>query len=150
MTIKRHIPAVLIASTLLGQLYICLDMVRFEQPELAAGLPPTFVNFRYDFYVHQLGFAGFAITAVGLLILFFPFRKRELWAWFALAVIWALYFFPVRIFPLLFQFPGLEEVLHGILEPGWGRRAFVSVSLWSLMLFGLALSLPRFLTKRGA
>jgi hypothetical protein len=54
--------------------------------------------FSYENWVHEAGFARLAISVVGLLILFNPFRRGERWAFIALLFLAAAYDVPVFLF----------------------------------------------------
>ena len=74
-------------------------MIPFVQPEraqIAAG--ELHYMFSYENWVQEAGFARLAISVVGLLILFIPFRRGERWAFIALLFLAAAYDVPVFLF----------------------------------------------------
>jgi len=107
------------------------------------------IHERYDHIVREAGYARMTIAATGLLILFIPFRKRELWAWLALTLVLFTYVFPPFIIPLLVPFPGWHIFWQGIFEPGIPRAVLLTMFYSALMLLGLALSAPHFFRKRA-
>jgi hypothetical protein len=73
-----------------------IPFVQPERAQIAAG--ELHYMFSYENWVHEAGFARLAISVVGLLILFIPFRRGERWAFIALLFLAAAYDVPVFLF----------------------------------------------------
>jgi hypothetical protein len=83
------------SSSLWSTLYV-IPFVQPERAQIAAG--ELHYMFSYENWVHEAGFARLAISVVGLLILFNPFRRGERWAFIALLFLAAAYDVPVFLF----------------------------------------------------
>jgi hypothetical protein len=123
-------------------------MVRFAQFTAATDMRRIVPRESYDQWVHEGGYGGIALVAVGLLILLLPFRRRELWAWFAVAAMFLLYVLPTFVIPAL-RMPGWDALWEGIAHPGLASWVAANVLLGALMVAALALSLPSFLRRKG-
>ena len=54
-------------------------------------------------YNTPLGFAYLGIVAIGLIVLWTGYRKRERWAWFVMLIILLCFSFPFSVLPVLLQ-----------------------------------------------
>jgi len=50
-----------------------------------------------------LGFASLGIVAIGLIVLWTGYRKKERWAWFVMLIILLCFSFPSSVLPVLLQ-----------------------------------------------
>jgi len=50
-----------------------------------------------------LGFAYLGIVAIGLIVLWTRYRKKERWAWFVMLIILLCFPFPSSVLPVLLQ-----------------------------------------------
>jgi hypothetical protein len=123
-----------------------IAMVRFVQFAPGADMRRVEVE-RYDAFVHEGGYAAFGIVAVGLLVLLIPFRRREPWAWWALAVLSLVYVAPTFAVPILRSFPGFHVIWEGVLHSGVERAVLANLLLPATMLAALAVCFPSFLRK---
>lgn len=146
MNIRGRVSMVLVSIPLLALLFRAYHMVTFVQ--ITERMERRGII--YEHFVHEAGFAQVAIAAIGLLILFIPFRKRESWAWWALTLLLLIYFVPTLVLPHLRPFPGWDILWQGIFTPGLARSVFLSLLFPALMLVGLALSAPQFFRKASA
>ena len=150
MNTRLYVSMALICIALLAVLFDSIPML--TAGPLTERIEPEgggYYLMRYDHFVRASGYAGITFAAMGLLILFIPFRKRELWAWFALAILVFMYIFPTSAIRLLVPFPGWHIFYQGIFEPGLPRNALLTLLFDALMLLGLALSAPHFFRKRA-
>jgi len=151
MSTRLYVSMALLCIALLALLFYSVPMLTvgplIDRIEVEGG---RFVRMRYDHLVQASGYAGITFAAMGLLILFIPFRKRELWAWFALAILVFMYIFPTSAIRLLVPFPGWHIFYQGVFEPGLPRNALLTLLFDTLMLIGLALSAPDFFRKRAS
>jgi biopolymer transport protein TolR len=54
-------------------------------------------------FLAPLGFADLGIVAIGLIVLWTRYRKRERWAWFVMLIILLCFSFPSSVLPMLLQ-----------------------------------------------
>jgi glucan phosphoethanolaminetransferase (alkaline phosphatase superfamily) len=129
-------------------------MIPFVQPEraqIAAG--KIDYMFSYENFVHEAGFGRLGISIVTLLILLIPFRRREPWAFAALAILAVVYFVPVFLFGAIPNL-GTWPVFHTWHLPQ-PRVANLVLVYWSSIVFvaflilGLAMSTPAFFRRKG-
>src|SRR5262249_29207434 len=122
--------------------------VQRERAEIGSGA--SHYSFAYGNYVHEAGFARVTIALIGLLILFFPYRKGERWAVVALSIIGFTYEIPVFLlnavpnlgtWPIFRNLP--ESHVYGLTFVAWSNFA-----LTALLLAGLALALPQLLRQK--
>lgn len=97
----------------------------------------------------EVAFSRAGIAAVGILIVIFPFRKSQFWAWSALALLLLVYMIPVFVLPVLVPFPGWHVFWNGIFNSGLPRIVFLNLLLSISMLAGLVLSFPGFPAKKS-
>jgi hypothetical protein len=153
MNIVQRVAMGLIAISLVALLWSSPDMILFAQPErgqIAAGTLRS--TFSYENFVHEAGFARFTLAAIGLLILFIPYRRGERWALAALVILLLAYWLPVFIFGSL---PNLGT-WHAFRNWPPSRNSGVAMTQWynfsftALLLLGLVLTAPRFVRRKGA
>jgi biopolymer transport protein ExbD len=75
-------------------------------------------------FLAPLGFAYLGIVAIGLIVLWTAYRKRERWAWFVMLIALLFFYFPSRVLPVLLQirrfgWPILLELLGGFRAGGY-------------------------------
>jgi biopolymer transport protein ExbD len=75
-------------------------------------------------FLAPLGFASLGIVAIGLIVLWTGFRKRERWAWFVMVIILLCFSFPSSVLPVLleihrFGWPILLDLLGGLRAGGY-------------------------------
>jgi biopolymer transport protein ExbD len=76
-------------------------------------------------FLAPLGFAYLGIAAIGLIVLWTGYRKRERWAWFVMLVVLLFFYFPSSVLPVLLQIRRfgwlcLLELLGAFRVGGWG------------------------------
>jgi biopolymer transport protein ExbD len=54
-------------------------------------------------FLAPLGFAYLGIVAIGLIVLWTGYRKRERWAWFVMLIALLFFYFPSSVLPVLLQ-----------------------------------------------
>lgn len=135
-----RVSIVLIALSFILTLWSTLYVIRFVQPEraqIAAG--ELHYMFSYENCVHEAGFARLAISVVGLLILFVPFRRGERRAFIALRFLAVAYYVPV------FLFGGVLNLGTWPVVRNWHVPQFEVQSLawvfWSSFILGASLLL---------
>ena len=74
-------------------------------------------------FLAPLGFAYLGIVAIGLIVLWTGFRKRERWAWFVMVIILLCFSFPSSVLPVLleihrFGWPILVDLLGAFRADG--------------------------------
>ncbi len=77
-------------------------------------------------FLAPLGFADLGIVAIGLIVLWTGYRKRERWAWFVMLIILLCFSFPSTVLPMLLQIRAgsyrwsyLLDFLGVFREGGW-------------------------------
>jgi biopolymer transport protein ExbD len=113
-------------------------------------------------FLAPLGFASLGIVAIGLIVLWTGFRKRERWTWFVMLIILICFSFPSSVLPVLleirrFGWPFLLDLLGAFradghcwivsLHPNYSLGigcAFVPglIGLLSFIMMSVALLLP--------
>jgi len=151
MNILTRVSLALIAIPLVVTLWTSPDMIFFVQPERAEIAAGTLrYMFSYENFVHEAGFSRIALSSMGLLILFIPYRKGERWALAALAILIFLYQIPVFFLgsiPTLGTWPIFRNWPQ--LRASNPATAGILVYFFTgLSLIGLALGMPRFLRGR--
>jgi hypothetical protein len=151
MKTLSRVSLALIAVPLLAVLYTSFDMILFVQPERKAIAAGTLqYMFSYENYVHEGGFARLTLAMIGLLILFFPYRGGERWAFAALFILLFAYEIPVFFFgsiPTL----GMWPIFRNWPNPrasSLAMMSFYSYFFTALWLVGLALAVPRLLREK--
>ncbi len=153
MNILQRVSMGLIAISLLALLGSSPEMILFAQPErgqIAAGTLRS--TFSYENFVHEAGFARFTLGAIGLLILFVPYRKGERWALAALVILLLAYWLPVFIFgsiPNLGTWHAFRNWPQSR-SSGVARMQWYNFSFTALLFLGLVLAAPRFLRRKRA
>jgi hypothetical protein len=76
-------------------------------------------------FLAPLGFAYLGIVAIGLIVLWTGYRKKERWAWFVMLVALLFFYFPTYVLPVLLQIRRfgwiyLLDLLGGFRAGGWG------------------------------
>lgn len=145
MKILHRISIVLIAIPLLVMLWSSRWMILYKMynpPREHSGI----YVIESENITHEAGFARLALAAIGLLILFIPYRKGERWAFAALAVLTVFYVLPAYFFflPHLASVPVLrslpEPPVLGLARVYYGTRFFTA-----LALVGFAIAVPPFI-----
>lgn len=120
-------------------------MVVYVQPE---GLRGEIT----DNWIHEIGFARLTLAVVGLLIIFIPFRKKERWAFAALAILIICYVLPAGF--LFNTHLGDWQILRKLAWPG--PRSVSSAEMnfdryfFPILAFaGLVIALPQFMRRHG-
>jgi hypothetical protein len=143
---------VLIAISLTLPFWSALYLIPFVQPEraqIASG--ELHLMFSYENFVHEAGFGRLAISTIALLILLFPYRKGERWAFAALAILALIYYVPVFLFGAIPNL-GTWPVFRNFPLP---KAANLAWQYWSVLLLtsflilGLAMSAPLFFGRKG-
>lgn len=124
-------------------------MIRFDQPLASRGQPAPVVE-RWDYHVHEGGYARITIALLGLLILAIPFRKGEAWAWYAMGVIVVAYMLPAFVLRVLVPFPGWHVLWDWVFQPGLARDVFLDLFFPALMAVALGLSFREILGRGGS
>lgn len=154
MKFITRLSIVLIAISLAAPLWSALYLIPFVQPEraqVAAG--SLHYMFSYESFVHETGFGRLAISIIGLLILFIPYRRGERWAFAALVILAVTYYLPVFFYgsiPNLGTWPVFQR--WHMPEPRVTSIASVywwSFSVTSLLILGLAMSAPVFFRRKA-
>src|SRR5208337_4617549 len=75
-------------------------------------------------FLAPLGFAYLGIVAIGLIVLWTAYRKRDRWAWFVMLIALLFFYFPSFVLPVLllahrFGWPILLDVLGGFRAGGY-------------------------------
>ena len=77
-------------------------------------------------FLMPFGFAYFGIVAIGLIVLWTGYRKRERWAWFVMLIILLCFSFPSAVLPVLlqiraqdYQWSLLLDLLRASPAEGW-------------------------------
>jgi len=75
-------------------------------------------------FLAPLGFAYLGIVAIGLIVLWTGYRRRERWAWFVLLIVLSFFYFPSNVLPVLLQirrfgWPYLLYLLGAFRAGGW-------------------------------
>jgi hypothetical protein len=75
-------------------------------------------------FLAPLGFAYLGIVAIGLIVLWAGYRKRERWAWFVMLIALLFFYFPSYVLPVVLQsqrfgWPHLLDFLGIFREGGW-------------------------------
>jgi biopolymer transport protein ExbD len=75
-------------------------------------------------FLAPLGFAYLGVVAIGLIVLWTGYRKRERWAWFVMLIALLFFFFPSSVLPVLLQirhfgWPYLLCLLGAFRVGGW-------------------------------
>jgi len=149
-TLKR-ISMAMIGIPLVVMLWSAWWLIFYVQPEptqFAAGTVHFLFSLAPD--AHEAGFARIALSIIGLLILFIPYRKGERWAVAALAVLMICYALPVFFF---WSIPNLGkwQIFRGLPEPpvlGIAAVNYYSHLFTTLAFAGLAIAVPYFITRR--
>jgi hypothetical protein len=133
MTTFFRVGLVLICITLILLLVQVPALLTSKSPPQPAGA------WVYPEIQREAGFARLSISALGLLLALIPLRRKQLWAWFALAALALLYFLPVFVVPSLYFFRW--GIPSGFATEAGSRVMAVNLLLVALMLVGLCLSL---------
>jgi len=142
MKILHRISIVLIAIPLLVMLWSSRWYILYSVPPEHSG-----IRFDPEGLTHEAGFARLALAAIGLLILFIPYRKGERWAFAALAVLTVFYVLPAFFFFL----PHIESsipALRNLPEPrvlGIAQVYYETRFFTALALAGFAMAVPQFI-----
>jgi biopolymer transport protein ExbD len=75
-------------------------------------------------FLAPLGFAYLGIVAIGLIVLWTAYRRRERWAWFVMLIALLFFYFPSYVLPVLlhirrFGWPFLLDMLGGFRAGGY-------------------------------
>lgn len=98
----------------------------------------------------EAAFARLGISVIGLLLVFIPLRKQQLWGWFALLLLTLAYFLPVFAIPYLIPFRGLWMFSEAIAQSGSARGIALDLLFTGLLVMGLIASLPSLLRKSNS
>ena len=140
---------VLISTSLVALLLSSVSVFKLEPWTEEILLPDgRKLSVRSDHFEREVAFARVAIALSGLLLVWIPFRKGQLWAWCAVALLLFAYLIPIFIIPIMVPFPGWHIFWEGVFEPGLARGAFLNIFFSTLMFLGLILTLPYFLRPR--
>ena len=115
-------------------------------------------------FLASLGFADLGIVAIGLIVLWTGYRKRERWAWFVMLIALLFFYFPYYVLPVLLQirhfgWPYLLYLLGAFRVGGWwycwiasfNPNSAVGMALWptailirplEFLMMSIALLLP--------
>jgi hypothetical protein len=108
--------------------------------------------FSYENYVHEAGFGRLAVSIMGLLILFIPYRRGERWAFTALVIIAVAYYVPVFLFgaiPNLGTWPAFRNwYLPQLRVTSLALQYWSAFLLTAFLILGLALSAPVFFRRK--
>jgi len=151
MKTLHRISIAMIGISLLVMLWSARWFIFFEPPtraQIEAGTS-HYVVVSDAMDVHDAGFARIALSIIGLLILFIPYRKGERWAVAALAVLMICYALPVFFF---WSIPNLGkwQIFRGLPEPpvlGIAAVNYYSHLFTTLAFAGLAIAVPYFITR---
>jgi biopolymer transport protein ExbD len=77
-------------------------------------------------FLAPLGFAYLGIVAIGLIVLWTGYRKRERWAWYVMLIALLFFYFPSSVLPVALQIRRfgwlfLLELLGAFRVGGWGQ-----------------------------
>jgi hypothetical protein len=145
---------VLVAISLALPLWSTLYLIPFVQPEraqIAAG--ELHYMFSYESFVHEAGFGRLAISIIGLLILFIPYRRGERWAFAALVILAVAYYVPVHLYgaiPNLGTWPLFRN--WNLPQARVGNITWIywsSFALTAFLVVGLAMSAPVFFRRKA-
>lgn len=103
-------------------------------------------HFIFENVIHEAGFARLAVAMLGLLVVIFPFRRGERWAWLALAALLGGYLVPVFVLPA--PLPRWAELTAALRQAGPARMALPDLVFPFLFLLGLLVSLPSFVWRK--
>jgi hypothetical protein len=149
-----RISIALIALRLVLTLWSALYVIPFVQPErtqIAAG--ELHHMFSYENWVHEAGLGRLAISVVGLLILFIPFRRGQRWAFVTLVFLAVAYYVPVFVFACVPNL-GTWPVFRNWHLPQFKVQNFTWI-FWSSyilnasLFLGFAISAPVFFHRKG-
>ena len=102
-------------------------------------------GFLYEQVVHEAGYGRIAIALLGAIIALVPYRKREPWAWWSLALVVLLYLVPTQIIPYTLgaSWETWNQAWRDIGQSSLARGRFLGLSLLLLVIIALALSFTR-------
>jgi hypothetical protein len=143
MKIAHRISLLLIAIPLVATLWSSLSMILYVVPEHA--------RIHDEGLLHEIGFARLTLAAIGLLILFIPYRKGERWALEALAIMTICYEVPA-VFFLSTTHLGSWPIFRNLPQPQLSGLATVNFEryFFTILAFaGLALAVPQFVRRHG-
>ncbi len=83
-------------------------------------------------FLAPLGFAYLGIVAIGLIVLWTGYRKRERWAWFVMLIALLFFYFPSYVLPVLlhirrFGWPYFAGFARGFPGRRWWHCWIVSL-----------------------
>jgi len=83
-------------------------------------------------FLAPLGFAYLGIVAIGLIVLWTGYRKKERWAWFVMLIALLFFYFPSSVLPVLLQirrfgWPYFLDLLGAFRAGGWWHCWIVSL-----------------------
>jgi biopolymer transport protein ExbD len=75
-------------------------------------------------FLAPLGFANLGVVAIGFIVLWTGYRKKERWAWFVMLNVLLFFYFPSYVLPVLLQsqrfgWPRLQDFLGIFWAGGW-------------------------------
>ena len=142
MRVLRHLPMLLMTVAMLWLLATSVHMIVFIQSEPPPGELLT-VRWRWDLFVQEAGYGRATLGLLGLLVVFIPFRRGEVWSWFALLGILLAYMLPVHVLRVLSPFPGWHVFWRGFFEAGAPRVGLEPLLVTAFMIVGLGSAFPR-------
>jgi hypothetical protein len=136
----------LIAVSLVALIVSSAHMVNYVQYDVRSLSDQHLLKFPFicEQSIREGGFSRIALGSLGLLILAIPFRRRELWAWISLAIIFLHHLRVFVLLPETYRLPTWYDVKELALQPGL-RILLFNLLFPALLLIGLAISLPSFL-----
>jgi hypothetical protein len=140
----------LVCVSLCALIVSSASMVNYVQQEVRSLVAQGALSYPVvcESAVREGGYGRIALGLIALLILFIPYRKRELWAWASLAILFLVFLLPVFVFPPGTSLLQWRNSWEGVSRPGLRDVMLLNWVFPAMMLIGLGVSLPSFLRSK--
>jgi len=125
-TMKIRFSATLISALLLSLCLVTSIPAALRNASTWKELYLEWPGVKIQNFLMPFGFAYLGIAAIGLIVLWTGYRKRERWAWFVMLIILLCFVFPSSVLPVLlqiraqnYQWSLLSDLFGTSRELGW-------------------------------